>query len=407
MEYSIIALFSIASMVAIAVSRTRVPYTVALVVVGLIVGSLNLVSPPHLTKDLLFTVFLPGLIFEAAYNIHVGELRRSWRTVTTLAVPGVIIAILVTGFAMTGLIGMFGLAPAFTWRDGLVFAALVSATDPIAVVSLFRKLGVPARLTTLVEAESLFNDGTSIVALTLILSFVNGESTGFGALVMRFFLVVCGGALLGGVIAFLIVRVTKRINDPMIEITLTTIAAYGSFVFAESLHLSGVIATVCAGLLLGTAARESAFSTETRVTADAFWQYIAFALNSMVFLLIGFDTRPGQLLSSATLIIIAFVVISVARLGVVAASAALVSKSKERMPTHWIGLISWGGLRGALAMVLALALPDDMVQRTLLINMTFGVVVISLLLQGLTIPWLTPRLAAPDFAAPAVTHSPP
>jgi CPA1 family monovalent cation:H+ antiporter len=399
MEHSFIALFSIASIVAIAVSRTRVPYTVALVVVGLIVGSFNLVSPPHLTKDLLFAVFLPGLIFEAAYNIHIHELRRGWRMVTALAVPGVIAAIFITGIATAWLIRVLGLAPTFTWRDGLVFAALVSATDPIAVVSLFRKLGVTARLTTLVEAESLFNDGTSIVALTLILAFVSGESTGVGALTARFLLVVIGGAVVGGVIAYGIVRVTRRINDPMIEITLTTIAAYGSFVAAESVHLSGVIATVIAGLILGTTGRESAFSPETRTTADAFWQYIAFALNSIVFLLIGFEVRPIGLVSSSAIIAVAFIVLVAARYLVVAASAALLHKTEERIPAQWTVLITWGGLRGALAMVLALALPADLPQRRLLIDMTFGVVVISLLLQGLTIPWLTSRLAPPAPSA--------
>jgi len=398
MEHTFIALFSIATVVAIAVGRTRVPYTVALVIVGLIVGSFNLVSPPHLTKDLLFAVFLPGLIFEAAYNLHVSELRRGWRMVTVLAGPGIIAAIFVTGFATAWLIRLFGFAPSFSWRDGLVFAALVSATDPIAVVSLFRKLGVSPRLTTLVEAESLFNDGTSIVALTLILAFVSGESTGVASLAARFVLVVIGGAAVGGALAYGIVRVTRRINDPMIEITLTTIAAYGSFVAAESLQVSGVIATVVAGLILGTAGRESAFSSETRTTADAFWQYIAFALNSIVFLLIGFEVRSAGLLSSAAVIGVAFVVVVVARYVVVGASALLLSKTDERIPGEWTTLITWGGLRGALAMVLALALPAELPQRRLLVDMTFGVVVLSLLVQGLTIPWLTTRLAPPSPA---------
>jgi CPA1 family monovalent cation:H+ antiporter len=391
-EHTFIALFSIATVVAIAVSRTRVPYTVALVVVGLLVGSLNIVDPPKLTKELLFALFLPGLIFEAAYNIHLRELRESWRMVTALAGPGVIAAIGITGLLTAWVLRGSGLQPDFTWQLGLVFAALVSATDPIAVVSLFRKLGVPPRLTTLVEAESLFNDGTSIVALTLILAFVGGEATSVGGLAFRFALVVCGGAAIGGVIAYLIVRVTERVNDPMIEITLTTIAAYGSFVLAEDLHLSGVIATVVAGLMLGAATREKAFSSETRVTADAFWQYIAFALNSIVFLLIGFEVHPGALVASAGIIAIAFIIVVLARLGVVVAVAAVLRRSSERVPGSWIVLVTWGGLRGALAMVLALALPADFPQRALLIDMTFGVVIVSLLVQGLTIPSLTDRL---------------
>lgn len=392
MEHTFIALFSIATVVAIATSRTRVPYTVALVVVGLLVGSLNVVEPPQLTKELLFALFLPGLIFEAAYNIHVRELREGWRTVSALAGPGVIVAIGVTGLLTAWILNATGLQPDFTWKEGLVFAALVSATDPIAVVSLFRKLGVPARLTTLVEAESLFNDGTSIVALTLILAFVGGEATSIGQLAFRFLLVVAGGAAIGGAIAYVIVRVTRRVNDPMIEITLTTIAAYGSFVLAEDLHLSGVIATVVAGLMLGTATRESAFSPETRVTADAFWQYIAFALNSIVFLLIGFEVRPTALVGSVAIIAVAFVVVVLARLGVVISVASLLHRTSERIPRAWVVLVTWGGLRGALAMVLALALPSDFPQRVLLIDMTFGVVIVSLLLQGLTIPSLTDRL---------------
>jgi CPA1 family monovalent cation:H+ antiporter len=398
MEHTFIALFSIATIVAIAVQRTKVPYTVALVVVGLVVGSFDLVSPPHLTKNLLFAVFLPGLVFEAAYNIHVTELRRSWRMVATLAGPGIIVAIGVTGVATAWLLRATSLEPSFTWRDGLVFAALVSATDPIAVVSLFRKLGVAARLTTLIEAESLFNDGTSIVALTLILAFVGGGSSGVGTLAMQFVAVASGGAIVGALIAFVIVRITRRINDPMIEITLSTIAAYGSFAGAESLHLSGVIATVVAGLILGTTGRESAFSPETRIAADGFWQYVAFALNSIVFLLIGFETRPTRLLSSASAIAIAFAVVVAARFLVVVASAGLLSKTSERIPFRWSLLLTWGGLRGALAMVLALALPEPFPQRALLIDMTFGVVVVSLLLQGLTIPSLTARIGTDQKA---------
>ncbi len=391
MEHSFIVLFSIATMVAIAVRRTRVPYTVALVVVGLAVGSLGIVEPPKLTKELLFALFLPGLVFEAAYNMHAHELRQSWRTVAALAGPGVIAAIGLTAAITTWALPAAGLQADFSWRDGLVFAALVSATDPIAVVSLFRKLGVDPRLTTLVEAESLFNDGTSIVALTLILAYVGGETASVWFLSARFAAVVCGGALMGGIIGYGITRLARRIDDPMIEITLTTIAAYGSFVLAEDLHLSGVIATVVAGLVLGSAPRERRISTETRVTADAFWQYVAFALNSIVFLLIGFEVRPAALVTSAAIIAVAFVAVVLARLGIVVTTTALLRRTSERIPGSWALFATWGGLRGALAMVLALALPADFPHRVLLIDMTFGVVVASLLIQGLTIPALAHR----------------
>ena len=248
------------------------------------------------------------------------------------------------------------------------------------------------RLTTLVEAESLFNDGTSIVALSLILAYVSGTSSGAVALAAQFVVVVCGGAVVGGAIAFAIVRLARRINDPMIEIALTTIAAYASFVVAEDLGLSGVIATVVAGLMLGAASREASCSPETRVAADAFWRYVAFALNSIVFLLIGFEVHPSALLASAGTILAAFVSVVLARAAVVTAVGTLLSRTSERLPRSWALVITWGGLRGALAMVLALALPAEFPKRALLIDLTFGIVIGSLLIQGLTIPLITERI---------------
>jgi CPA1 family monovalent cation:H+ antiporter len=392
MEMTFVILFSIASLVGILVRRTGVPYTIALVLVGLGVGALHVVEPPHLTKELLFALFLPGLVFEAAYNIHVTELRASWRTILTLAVPGVVLAIALTAAIMLGVLRALGVAADLDARFALVFAALVAATDPIAVVSLFRRLGVPARLTTLVEAESLFNDGTSIVVLSLVLAFVGGASTSIAALSGQFALVIGGGAVVGIAFGYGVAFVTRRLDDPMIEITLTTVAAYGSFVVAEKVHLSGVIATVSAGLVLGTYGREVAMSRNTRAAVDSFWEYIAFALNSIVFLLIGFAVNPGALVASAVAIIIGFASVTVARCGVILGTRALFSRTTERFSAAWSAIVWWGGLRGALSMVLALSLPADFPRRELLIDMTFGVVLISIVLQGLTMQPLVARL---------------
>jgi CPA1 family monovalent cation:H+ antiporter len=398
-EATFIILFSIASLVALAVRRTPIPYTVALVVVGLTAGQLNLVSPPQLTKELLFALFLPGLVFEAAYNIHISELRSSWRTIAALAVPGVMVSIALVAGAMLLIFPLLRSAQSLDWRTCVVFAALVAATDPIAVVALFRQLGVPNRLTTLVEAESLFNDGTSIVLLTLVLAFVSGTGAGVGALSVQFLVVIGGGAVIGGALAFGIARIAKRIDHPMLEIQLTTIAAYGSFVVAEQLHLSGVIATVAAGLVLGTYGREISMSQTTRLSVDTFWQYIAFALNSIVFLLIGFSVRPATLLASAAAIVVAFVAVVIARGGVVFGMMAAAARTRERFSARWATVITWGGLRGALSMVLALALPSDFPNRALLIDLTFGVVVLSIVVQGMTMQWLIRRLSLTQDAS--------
>ena len=388
MESTFIILFSIATLVAFLVRRTPIPYTVGLVVVGLVAGQLQLVSPPELTKDLLFALFLPGLVFEAAYNIHVTELRSSWRTIATLAVPGVIVSIALVAVAMLAGFRLIHSIQPLDWRTAVVFAALVAATDPIAVVALFRQLGVPDRLTTLVEAESLFNDGTSIVVLSLVLAFVAGTSASVAALSLQFLFVIGGGAVIGLVVAFGIARIARRLDDPMLEIQLTTIAAYGSFVVAERFHLSGVIATVAAGLVLGTYGREISMAPTTRLAVDTFWQYVAFALNSIVFLLIGFSVSPVGLVASAGAVVAAFVAMVVARGGVVFATMAAAARTTERFSASWGTVITWGGLRGALSMVLALALPSDFPNRALLVDLTFGVVILSIIVQGTTMQWL-------------------
>lgn len=383
-----IVLFSIATAVAIAVRRSRVPYTVALVLVGLGLGAFRAFEAPHLTKELLFTVFLPGLLFEAAFNLNAREFWRNRIAISALAIPGVIVAIALTGLIVTPVLRAFALEQAFTLVYGLVFGALVAATDPIAVVGLFRTLNVPTRLATLVDGESLLNDGTAIVLLTLLLSYVGGSVRSPGSLVGQFVTIVGGGALVGGGIGFIASRVTSHVDDAMIEITITTIAAYSAFVIGEQFHFSGVIATVGAGMVCGSYGREIGMSASTRIAVDTFWDYIAFALNSIIFLLIGFEVSPSALLSSWRQILIAYLAVLAARAGVMLLVTALLRRTSERMPLSWSAVLTWGGMRGALSMVLALGLATDFPHRDVLVTMTYGVVIMSLLIQGLTMPWL-------------------
>ncbi|MEO7101712.1 MAG: cation:proton antiporter [Gemmatimonadaceae bacterium] len=391
-EGSFIILFAIATGVAMMVRTLRVPYTVALVLVGLSLGWLQLVEVPHLTKDLLFAVFLPGLLFQAAFNLDAREFGRNWLGISSLAVPGVIVGIALTGVIATSVIQGLGLDSAFSWQYGLVFGALVAATDPIAVVSLFRDLNAPARLRVMVEGESLLNDGTSIVVLSLILAYVGGVATSPGALSVRFITIVGGGVIVGGAIGFGASRVIARVDDAMIEITLTTIAAYGSFVLGEQLHYSGVIATVTAGMICGNYGRRIGMSPSTQLAVVSFWEYIAFALNSVIFLLIGFEVSPLALLASWAVIAIAFIAVVAGRTGVILGMTVLLRRTRERIPLAWGAALTWGGLRGALSMVLALALPFDFPERRLLITMTFGVAIVSILVQGVSMPYVLRRL---------------
>lgn len=391
-ESTFILLFIVATAVAIVVQRLNIPYTVALVASGLLLGSINVLKPPLLTKELLYTVFLPGLLFEAAFHIDFEQFWRNKRIIASLAVPGVIAATVLTALILTPVAEGLGYVRNFDWRYALVFGALIAATDPIAVVALFKEVGAPKRLSVLIQGESLLNDGTGIVFFTLSLSVVAGVSTTAGGLALDFFKIVGFGLLTGGVVGLAVSQVTKQINEPMIEITLTTIGAYGSFVAAEHLGYSGVIATVTAGMICGNYGARLGMSPSTRLAVESFWEYIAFALNSIIFLLIGFEVHITDLAASWRIILVAYLAVTVVRALVIFSVSSLFRFTRERIPWSWSFFLTWGGLRGALPMVLALSLPQGFYHRDLLVTMTFGVVIISIMFHGLTassfIKWL-------------------
>ncbi len=387
-------LFAIATTVAMVARRVKVPYTVSLVIAGLALGSLGKFQPPHLTKELLFGIFLPGLLFEAAFHISRTDLWANVRAVLLLAVPGVVIAMLIITAVVAPGARALHLAN-FGALEALAFAALIGATDPIAVVALFRQLGAPKRLRVIVEAESLINDGTAVVCFAIAMSIVGGKAPTTLGVAVDFVEIVGGGMAIGAVVAFAARLLMRLAPEPMISVALTVLGAYGSFEIAELLHFSGVIATVVTGLIVGDAARSgrrSNVGAATRVSIESFWEVIAFALNSIVFLLIGFEVRVSELFASIGLIALAYVAVTISRGLLVVAVLGLLRKTSEKMPWRWGAVLGWGGLRGALSMVLALSTPQDLPHRSELIAMTYGVVVVSLLLQGLTVGPLLKRL---------------
>lgn len=391
-ESAFILLFVLATGVALAVRVVRVPYTVALVLAGLAIGALQLFPAPLLTKELLFSVFLPGLIFEAAFNIDGRQFRDNWIMIAALAVLGVVASIALVALVLPPIVHAFGVAPGFSWRHALVFGALISATDPVAVVGLFRYMRAPLRLATLLEGESLLNDGTAIVFFTLSLDVVRGADSGAAELTSQFVSVVGMGAIIGILIGATGAWLIRRVDDPMIEIAVTTIVAYGSFVAAQTMDASGVIATVAAGMLCATYGARTGMSATTKAACGSFWEYVSFALNSIVFLLIGLEIRLPLLISYWLPILVAYLVVTVGRGFVIAVNHMLAGLTRKRMPAEWSLVLAWGGLRGALPMVLVLTLPTTFPYRELLVSMTFGVAVLSILLQGLTMRWLMTRL---------------
>lgn len=380
----LILLVVIATAVALVTRRVPVPYTVALVVTGMVLGAFHVIDAPHLTKPLLFAVFLPGLVFEAAFQLAWTDLRRDGVAITALAVPGVVASIALTATVLMLLRHWVGPDVAFGWRQALVFGAVVAATDPIAVVSLVRSLGAPKRLAVLLEAESLLNDGTAIVLLALVLTAVRGTGISGVTMAIDFVRTVGLGVAVGLAVGAGASLLTHAVDEAVIEITLTVIAAYGSFVVADQLGGSGVIATVVAGVVYGNYGARSAMSPATRAAAQSFWDYVAFLLNSIVFLLIGFEVQFPALTRRWPLIVAAIAAGWVSRAIVVGSVVASVAPTSERIPRSWTAPLVWGGLRGALSMVLALSLPADFAGRDIVIATTFGFVVLSILLQGTT-----------------------
>jgi CPA1 family monovalent cation:H+ antiporter len=390
-------LFIIATTVAIVVRRFHIPYTAALVLTGLALGYSHFLNPPHLTKNFLFTAILPGLLFEAAFHLDSQQFWRNRWTIISLSVPGVIAAIILTTLILTQFSSLVDSVQEFSWRYALVFGALISATDPIAVVATFRTLRVSKRLSLIVEGESLINDGTGIVFFSLSLSLLSGKLVSAGSLVLQFIAIVGVGLLIGGLVGLIISQVIKRVEDTMIAITATTIAAYGSFLAAEQFHYSGVIAAVMAGLICGN---KGNMAPSTRIALASFWEYVAFALNSIVFLLIGFEVNMQSLLDNWPMILAAYLAVTLGRAMVVLVASAIMRLTPERLPWSWSAVMTWGGLRGALPMVLVLSLPPDFPHRELLVTMTFGVVLLSIMIQGVTMSpllrWL--KMGKPHYA---------
>jgi monovalent cation:H+ antiporter, CPA1 family len=384
-ETLVIELLLIVSLVAIAVQRLRVPYTVALVVVGLLI---TFQSPlqVELTPELILALFVPPLVFEAAFHLNYAELRRNLPAILTLAIPGVILTTLIVG-------GLLAWLTPLSLPMALVFGALISATDPIAVVALFRSLGLPKRLGILVEGESLLNDGTAIVVFNLVLAVaLTGQFNPVEG-VVDFLAVAAGGVAIGLALGWLFSRLIARIDDYLIETTLTTVLAFGSYLVAERLHFSGVLAVVMAGLINGNVSSQG-MSPTTRIVLVSFWEYVAFLANSLVFLLIGLEVDAPALLAVWQPIVWAILAVLAGRAVVVYGLSWLGNHwLAERVPWRWQHVLNWGGLRGAISLALALSLPAALgPDRELLRLMAFGVVLFTLLAQATTmqplIRWL-------------------
>jgi CPA1 family monovalent cation:H+ antiporter len=377
----------IGAVVAIIARRFKVPYTVGLVIAGIVIAFLPITFEIAFSKDLLFKILLPPLIFEAALYIHWKELKRDLLPVITFASIGVLLSAAITASIMHFVIG-------WEWSMAALFGVLIAATDPVSVIATFKEAKVEGRLRLLVEAESLFNDSTAAVAFAIALTFAMGQSMTVGTAATAMVLSVAGGIASGLLVGWGCLVIAGRTKDHLVEIALTTIAAFGSFWLAEQfsyagVHLSGVLAAMTAGLLVGNT-NELGFITEKgEESIEDFWEFAAFVVNSIVFIILGISEAGQNLIASGTAIAVAIVAVIIARAAAIYPISAIFSLTKVKIERPHQHILFWGGLRGALALALALGIPESVPYRQEILTVTFGVVAFSVFAQGLT---MTPLL---------------
>ena len=386
-EIEIILLFMVIISVAMSVRYfSNLPYTIALIFTGIILSFFDIFPDIHLTPNLIFHVLLPPLLFEAAFNLNANEMKENLKPILIYAVFGVVIAVFATGFLLQGAFSIFSSTATMPLIAALLFGAVISSTDPISVLAIFKELGVPKRLSSIIEGESLLNDGVSVVIYGIVLSAIVSHSE-FSLThgIKEFVIVAFGGVVVGGILGLTFSRITALVDDHLIEITLTTVVTYLSYTVAEYFEVSGVISVIAAGLMVGNYGTKIGMSPTTRVSVKDFWDYIAFIINSVVFIIIGLEVGIVNIFANFHYIIIAIISVLLGRSVAILFLTLFVNKIYEKISLKWQAIFIWGGVRGALAMALALAIPLDYEFRNIILIMTFGVVGFSLIVQGLTI----------------------
>lgn len=398
-----IALLLLACVVGIASNRiSHLPYTIFLTLAGLAIGVFHLgpeISETGFGHELIFFVFLPPLLFQGALHMELNRLLNHIIPIICFAVPGVVVSTALVGGLVWWQGGIASLMVA------LLFGALISPTDPISVLALFKRANAPDDLRVLVEGESLFNDATGVVIFTILLEAITqGTQLSWGPAVIDFLRVSGGGLILGFVLGGLAFWILKKLDDHLLENALCLVLAYGSFWLAETMQVSGVIATVMAGLLIGNFGRRFSMSEKTRATVETFFDSIDFLLNSFLFILIGLELRelpPIDIHKDVRLVVVAILAMLMGRAFVAYTFYWALNRVGARRPPKWKHILFWGGLRGSIPIALLLHLPaaadlppdNPLVEyRPVLILAGFGCVFFSLVVQGITMPFLMRKL---------------
>ncbi len=392
--------------VALVARRLRLPYTLVLVVAGLALGFAHVLPNARLEPEVVLVIFLPALLFEGAWSAEVAVLRANWLPVLLLAVPGLALSLGIVAAVLHFGLGM-------NWLTALLLGAIVSPTDPVAVLALLRQLGMPARLRTIIEGESLFNDGVGAAAYVIVLGLLLAAdglsaSTAPWLVALQSLWLFLGGAGLGILAGFVTSRFLYRVDDHLIEITVTFCVAYGVYLIGEALHASGLLAVVVAGLIVGSYGQRIGLSDAARAAANDVWEFIGYVANSLLFVLVGIQIGASSFFRALPGIIWAVVGVFAGRAAMIYALLPLYNaivrrrwkiqprprgafSSPRAIPPVWRPLLLLAGLRGALSLALVLSLPTTLPQRDLLEGIVYGVVLVTLLGQGIALRVLLPR----------------
>jgi CPA1 family monovalent cation:H+ antiporter len=384
MVISKLALLLISCVVGIISRRTHLPYTIGLVVVGFFLAYQGITTDTHLSYDLIFDMLLPPLIFEAAFHLKWRELKPILRPVTILATAGVLVSSAIAT-------GLMLLTTTLSLPACLIIGIVLSATDPVSVLALLKEAKLPSRIHKLLEAESLFNDGTASILFAITPLVLAGTTSLVGVATLSITEVV-GGMGIGALVGFAAMFIAGRTNDHLIEIAMTVIAAFSSFFIAQHLHTSGILSTLTAGMVIGNLDRFGAITEKGLNEAHSFWEFACFVANSFIFILIGLDLNLWEVSGAGWITACTIGSMLIARACAVYGWCLPLRRTKDAVPGIVQHLLFWGGLRGALSIALVLSLPMNFPDRAIIIAAVFNAVVFSIIIQGMTVSPLISRV---------------
>jgi monovalent cation:H+ antiporter, CPA1 family len=385
-----IILLLLATGVALITRRLRMPYVTGLVLAGLPITEL-LSRRIGLDPALVLNLFLPILIFDAGINTDISRLRSTFKPIAFLAGPGAIFSSAIIAILLKFSLGL-------AWIPALFVGVILANTDTVSMIAVFKEIPVPSRLSTIVEGETLFNDAAALVSFNLISQVYSTGSITLVEGIQQLLFIALGGCVVGLVLGYLSIPIFTRLDDTLSSLLLTVAVALGTFQVGQFLGVSGAVAVVIAGLIFGNFGLSRNTSASNRITLLSFWEYASFTANTFIFLLIGVEINLVTLWQALPAILIAVLAYQIGRILTVYPLLAGVSLIDRPIPLRWQHLLFLGNIKGSLSMALALSLPSTLPGREVLIAIVFGCVLVSLVAQGLSLPWMVKRLKLSKFS---------